>query len=212
MIKQLLPLFGWFFVFVAFFLFPCLPAWFIMRLDERTQVDPTCARLCEPQNPAEPWWYWNGGSKSNGLDISQVDSRNSEEQDVFISAYQCTNFPLAQGDWDAERFYSDFSSFLVEQFKLHKTSILKRSEEFADVRWTTAGREFLDQRTSSRSIPIGRKAVSYAWIRHILRLLCFAAVMFCGMRKEQSVPTLSMVISLNLTTLAYPWKGMVNAP
>ena len=39
-----------------------------------------------------------------------------------------------------------------------------------------AGREFLDQRTSSMSIPIGRKAVSYAWIRHILRLHCFAGV------------------------------------
>lgn len=87
MIKRLLPLFGWFFVFVAFFWFPCLPAWFIMKLDERAQVGPTCARLCEPQNPAEPWWYWNGGSKSNGLDISQVDSRNSKNGKMFLSVH-----------------------------------------------------------------------------------------------------------------------------
>ena len=134
MIKQLLPLFGWFFVFVAFFWFPCLPAWFIMKLDERAQVGPTCARLCEPQNPAEPWWYWNGGSKSNGLDISQVDSRNSKNGKMFYQCISMHEFP-ACARWLGRRAILfrlfEFPGWAVQ------TSQDKHSEEF----WRVCRRE-----------------------------------------------------------------------
>ncbi len=161
---------------------------------ERAQVDPSCARLCEPQNPAEPWWNWNGGSKSAGFGHLSGGFQEFRRARCCCQCIAMHEFP-ACARWLGRRAISfrffEFPGWAVQTSQRQAFWRILKSLQTWGRQWL-AESFWTRERAPCQSL-LGERRCPTHGSDTFSDCIVLLALMFCGMRQKQFVPTLCMV-------------------